>query len=211
MQRDALTIVATLHKENAFALSHKLPNGVRDVSCNNQKVTTMNSNSENRNKFINNKWLFIWGLLCVQFMLGCSNHYGRLAVSGEAKAQFENYQILPDHRYYYSGPDARPRAAIGIHEDYTLESKFWIPIDLTSNQLKKWVNYRGPNSKYWQGANGSDILSDTGEKIGIWYAFRNWRDWARIEMIDEKVVNISTPIEHKSKARMKCCDISTHD
>ena len=166
---------------------------------------------ENRKNYINNIWLIFIGLVCIPFVLGCSNNYGRLAVNGDVKSQFEKYQILPDHSYYYSGSKARPRAVIGIHKDYTLDSKFWNPIELTSNQLKRWVNYFGPHSQYVQPANGSDILSDQGERIGVWYAFIDWRDWVRVEMVAEKIVNISKPIERNPKIRLKFYGSSKHE
>lgn len=134
-------------------------------------------------------------LVILSAVTGCGGHYGRLAVNDTVEMQFENYEVLADHRYYYSGSQARPRAVIGIHETYTLQSKLWVPVDLTPEQLKDWVDYFGPTTKYIQGNNGSAILNEHGEKIGVWYAFIDWRDWAAVKMIDEKVVSISTPIE----------------
>ena len=132
-------------------------------------------------------------------LLGCSGPYGRIAVNADVKKQFESYNVLPDHRYYYSGSFARPRAVIGIHKDYTLQSRFWIPVDLTPEQLKRWVDYFGPTTQSFRNANGSEILTEGGQKIGVWYAFRNWKDWATVKMIDDHVVNISTPIFKERK------------
>jgi len=132
-------------------------------------------------------------------ILGCGGHYGRLAVSNTVKMQFEDYKVLSDHHYYYSGSEARPRVVIGVHEAYTLQSDLWVPVDLTPELLKNWVDYFGPTTKYLQGINGWDILNGDGKKIGVWYAFIDWRDWAAVKMIDEKVVSISTPIEQPKK------------
>ncbi len=108
--------------------------------------------------------------------------------------QFENYEILSDHQYYFSGSESRPRAVIGVQKAYTLQSKLWRPVDLTSERIRSWLNFSNLKSKYFLRNNGSDILTEDGRKIGIWYAFIDWKDWATIKMIDEQVVNISTPI-----------------
>jgi hypothetical protein len=133
-------------------------------------------------------------LVTLSVFLGCGGQYGRLAVNNTVKMQFENYEVLSDHHYYYSGSFARPRAVIGVQKEYTLQPGLWVPVDLTPELLKNWVNYYGANAKYFQGNNGSDILTEDGEKIGVWYAFIDWKDWATVKKVDEKVVAISTPI-----------------
>ena len=153
----------------------------------------------NKKISIKNIGLKILLLVVPLALLGCSGHYGRLAVNDDVKTQFEAYKVLPDHRYYYSGSEARPRAVIGIHEAYRLQSDLWVPVNLTSEQLKDWVDYFGPHFKNFQGSNGSDILADDGSKIGVWYTFIDWRDWAAVKMIGEKVVSITTPITHQEE------------
>lgn len=133
-------------------------------------------------------------ILAVTFMFGCGGHYGRLSASQTVKMQFENYEVLPDHRYYYSGSEARPRAVIGVHEATVLQSDLWVPVELTSDRLRGWVDYFGPNAKHFQGNNGAAILTEDGRKIGVWYAFIDWRDWAAVKMIDANTVSITTPI-----------------
>lgn len=155
----------------------------------------MKTTIENKKIHIKNIVLKVILLVVLSVILGCGGHYGRLMVNDTVEMQFENYEVLADHHYYYSGSQARPRAVIGIHEAYTLQSKLWVPVDLTPERLKDWVDYFGPTTKYMQGNNGSDILNGNGEKIGVWYAFIDWKDWAAVKMIDEKVVSISTPSE----------------
>jgi hypothetical protein len=142
-------------------------------------------------------------LAALSVLLGCGGHYGRLAVNNHVKMQFEDYQVLSDHLYYYSGSFARPRAVIGVHEAYTLQSDLWMPVALTPKQLKDWVDYLGPLTKHFQGSNGSDILAEDGTKIGVWYAFIDWRDWAAIKMIDEKIVSITTPIQQPKRKMVR--------
>jgi hypothetical protein len=155
----------------------------------------MKTTINNDKIYIKNIVLNVVLLVALSAITGCGGHYGRLAVNNTVKMQFEKYEVLSDHRYYYSGSEARPRAVIGVHESYTLLSRLWVPVDLTPEQLKDWVDYFGPTTKYLQGNNGADILNGDGKKIGVWYAFIDWKDWAAVKMIDEKVVSIGTPIE----------------
>ena len=128
-----------------------------------------------------------------------SGNYGRLIPSDNVKKTFETYQLPPDHTYYYSGPDAFPRAIIGIRNEYHLESKFWKPVELTHELLKRWLEMGGRSrDDYYLNNNGSDILAPDGEKIGIWYAVKNWKDRATVKMIDGKTVNVSPPLKDQS-------------
>jgi hypothetical protein len=142
---------------------------------------------------IKNMMLKVMILVVLSVIPGCGGHYGRLAVNPNVKKQFENYEVLPDHRYYYDGSFATPRVVIGIQERYTLQSDLWLPVALTPKLLKYWVDYYGFDTKFFRG-NGSDILAENGKKIGVWYAFIDWRTWASVKMIDERVVQISVPI-----------------
>ena len=71
----------------------------------------------------------------------------------EANEIFKSYQILRDHRYYFSGPEGRPDAIMGIYPDYTLETTQWTEIDLTEDKLKKlidWINlHHRNNTRYY--------------------------------------------------------------
>ena len=137
-------------------------------------------------------------LVAVAFMASCAGtgNYGKLVPDDNVKKTFETYQLPPNHTYYYSGPDAFPRAIIGIKTEYRLESKFWKPVDLTKTQLKRWLEMGGRSrDDYYPNKNGADILAPDGGKIGIWYAVKNWKDRVTVKMIDDKTVNISPPLE----------------
>ena len=146
-------------------------------------------------------------LVAVAFMASCAGtgNYGKLVHNDKVKTAFETYQIPPNHTYYYSGPDAFPRAIIGIRNEYHLESKFWKPVELTHKLLKRWFEKGGISRDDRDlSRNGAEILAPDGRQIGIWYAMRNWKDRATIKMIDDKTVNVSTPIgEHGNKKKKK--------
>ena len=145
--------------------------------------------------------------LAVVSMSGCAGtgNFGRLVRDDNVKNAFETYRLPPDHRYYYSGPDASPKALIGIQNDFRLESNFWKPVELTTERLKRWFEKGGlTREDYDLSRNGAEILAPDGRQIGIWYAMRNWRYRATIKMIDANTVNVSTPIENsESKNRRK--------
>jgi hypothetical protein len=72
---------------------------------------------------------------------GCSMaNYGQLKSNKEATQIFESYQILPNHKYYYRGTYSRPMAVVGIKEDYELNSKLWVGIDLKSNNFRTIID-----------------------------------------------------------------------
>jgi hypothetical protein len=157
--------------------------------------------------------LFLFFLLvAVFFMASCagSGNHGRLIPNDDVKKTFETYQLPPDHTYYYSGPDALPRAIIGIRNEYHLESKFWKPVDLTQKLLKRWLEMGGRSRDgYNMNRNGSDIIAPDGRQIGIWYAVKHWKDRATVKIIDDKTVNVSTPVGEQGNRNRKG-DPSSH-
>ncbi len=140
-------------------------------------------------------FLFLLPLALV-FMTSCAGtgNYGKLVPDDNVKKTFETYQLPPDHTYYYSGPDAVPRAVIGVRNEYHLESKYWKPVELTQKLLKRWFEIvNASRNGFTLNQNGSDILTPDGRQIGIWYAVKNWKDRVTVKMIDDKTVNISLP------------------
>ena len=115
-------------------------------------------------------------IMMVGLLAGCASgpearkDYGTLKLSSEVSDIFQSYQVLPDHKYYYTGSDTKPQAIIGIDQTYTLSTRLWKEAaGLTSEQLKKWVDqmlgFRPPVRTF-----GSTILGPNGEQIGIWYS-----------------------------------------
>jgi hypothetical protein len=112
------------------------------------------------------------GLGLLFLLCSCTtSNYGKLQSSHEISKMFDNYQILSDHLYYYSGLQGVPDAIIGIHSNYSLDSKAWQQVDLTSLLLKKWA-YR-MTYVHLVKPRGAWILGPDGHRIGIWYAARH--------------------------------------
>lgn len=128
--------------------------------------------------------------ICLTGLSGCSGTHGRLEISLDVKDMFERYEVLPDHRYFYTESSVWPRAVIGLHKDYTLQSDFWHPVKVTSEQLNRWLNFQGHSIQHFIENNGSNILDQDGRKIGVWYALKSKRDWGVVKIIDDKTVNI---------------------
>jgi hypothetical protein len=103
---------------------------------------------------------------------GCSMaNYGQLKSNKEATQIFESYQILPNHKYYYRGTYSRPMAVVGIKEDYELNSKLWVGIDLKSNNFRTIIDKislqgSGSTTRPW----GFIILDHSGRDVGVWYS-----------------------------------------
>ncbi len=130
------------------------------------------------------------GLLVLSVaLMGCGGSYGNIERSREVGRMFESVEILPDHKYYYSGPDAIPYALIGIHENYTLQSKYWKSIDLTKEQLGMWMMF-GMQGSLGFPPNGSYIYGPNGEKIGVWYSIFNG---TVVKMLSDNQVQVYPP------------------
>ena len=125
-------------------------------------------------------------------LFGCAGNYGRLVRDAEVNKIFKSYQILPGHRYYFSGPDGRPDAIMGIHPNYTLETTQWTEMDLTEEKLKKlidWINFHHrDNTRHYP--DGFLIQDHDGRRVGIWYSI--W-DWTAVMVEADKRVKIFPP------------------
>jgi hypothetical protein len=120
-------------------------------------------------------YVIILVIVTLPTFTGCAGNYGSLRKNGEVNSIFKGYQVLADYNYYYSGPKGRPDAIMGIHREYRLQTTQWTPIDLTGDQLKKWVqwfdSHYGANTTYYP--YGFQILDHSGNPVGIWYSIWN--------------------------------------
>ena len=104
---------------------------------------------------------------------------------------FEQGSVLPDHDYYYSGPEAEPLAIVGIRPGYTFEQGLWKKVALSEEQLKAWVwridtMTRSTRFHYY----GAHIVGPEGDEVGVWYSFL---DWVVAEVTPERRVILHTP------------------
>jgi len=118
------------------------------------------------------------------------SNYGQLKSDEEVTQAFENYQILPNCKYYYRGTYSRPIAIIGIKENFTLNSNLWVEIDPNSKDFRTLIDRisiqgSGSTVQPW----GFEILDHSGRDVGVWYSA------ARAAAVDVKpngqIVNLS--------------------
>ncbi len=123
----------------------------------------------------------------------CAGNYGRVQKNGKVDQIFTTYQVLDDYKYYFSSPESRPEAILGVHQDYTLETTQWTQVSLTQELLKEWVD--GLNFYFHDLTHnypfGYVILDPSGKRVGIWYSI--W-DYTPVIFKEDKVVQIYAPI-----------------
>ena len=142
-----------------------------------------------------------WGRLIAVILIptvavilgGCagSGNKGTLKRDRELDNQFMRYEVIPDHRYYFSGGYAKPNAILGIHKDYELVSTLWQPVMISTEQLEKWIrtidpeSYRGPAGYF-----AAYILDPTGKRVGIWYSIQSYTP---IRFLEGNKIEVITP------------------
>ncbi len=143
----------------------------------------------NQIKYIRHFSFFTIMLLSIIILWGCSGNYGLIQRSREAGRSFENFQVFDDHVYYFSGPANIPYAIIGIHKDYELKTKLWKKVDLTSEQLRMWLDL-GMQGTLGYHPYGSYIYGPDRQKIGIWYSIFNG---TIVKMENDNIVVVHPP------------------
>lgn len=111
-------------------------------------------------------------LLAAIFLSACApGRYGSFEPNRDVNDSFNNHEVLPDYQYYYTGPQSRPNALLGVRKEYTLISEFWQSFSPTSEQLEDIV---ARMNDYYDlpvfGPYGAYIVNPNGERVGIWYS-----------------------------------------
>ena len=100
-------------------------------------------------------------------MSGCLENYGRLQRNTEVETMFETGQLPAEYNYHFYGNRNHPFALMGLKPDWTLRSKLWRKVELSTEEFKymtKWVWEDFGYYKY-----GANILDPEFVKIGIIY------------------------------------------
>jgi len=102
-------------------------------------------------------------------LAGCMEQYGRIKSNPDVQQLYANRLSLPDYNYFYTGRSKLPDAVIGIDKKYTFNDRLWGKIETHEQVYKKIYNLNytssGDSDLY-----GSDILDNTGLKLGIWFS-----------------------------------------
>ena len=111
------------------------------------------------------------GLSVVIFALtACIGSYGRLQRSNDVSKTFERHEIRADHRYYATGPEARPMAILAVNRTYTLKSSLWRSVDMTPEMLGRLVVAMTDQLGYTPVILGAVITDPDGNQAGLWYS-----------------------------------------
>ncbi|MBT8362030.1 MAG: hypothetical protein HKP41_18125 [Desulfobacterales bacterium] len=110
-----------------------------------------------------------------------SANYGTVKRDTSVTEKFKSFEINQSYSYFYFGKDERPFSIMGIDSSYTVESKFWYPIDLSKEQLQRWIIAFEATPVYQTGSgaakasyHGSVILNPQGEPAGVIYSMLHW-------------------------------------
>jgi len=120
-------------------------------------------------------FLTLFSAATLLLVVGCTAgaNRGSLQRDRDLDNQFLRYEVVPDHHYYFSGSHDKPNAILGIHKDYELVSTLWQPVQISSEQLEKWIRFIAPESYRGTGAYyGAYILDPEGKRVGFWYSMQ---------------------------------------
>jgi hypothetical protein len=121
-------------------------------------------------------------------LTGCGTKYGSLQRSHAVNHVFQDYDLLPDHHYYYFGHKSTPHAIAGIHSDYILTSPAWNPVSPTAEQMRTWISRM--NAVYGDAPYGAFILGPNKSKLGIWFSSLRY---AKIELGENNEIIALSP------------------
>jgi hypothetical protein len=123
---------------------------------------------------------------------------GRLHLNRDVAASIESCTVLPDHDYYYSGPDAQPNAILAVKKSYPFKKGLWNAIALDKKQLCDWMFMIDPSHRRGRYQyDGYTIYSAEGVDVGLWYSRE---DHAVIKEENGELV-IYTPMDRTNPAR----------
>ncbi len=116
---------------------------------------------------------FVCTLILIGFLVGgCAipPNQGRMVRDGEIEKLVESATVMPNHSYYFNGPEARPDVIIAIDNSFTLTSKYWIKVDDVASQLQDWNRLIDNAHRFRKAYKGFWIMTPDGNQAGIWYS-----------------------------------------
>ena len=128
--------------------------------------------------------------LLLSLTAACTGTYGRLQRSNDVSQAFERHEVLADHAYYATGPEARPTAILAIQRSYTLKPGLWRSVDMTPDLLNRLVDAMTDQLGFTPAIMGGVIIDPAGKPAGVWYSLYS-RTTIRFE--SENVIVVSLP------------------
>lgn len=111
----------------------------------------------------------MWGKIKAA-VTGHFRSFGRFDPRREIAEAFEKARVMPEIDYFYSGRETCPRAILGLHRSYTLDSRHWKPVALTAERLEQWVACMHGDDPHGKRPSGYAILTPERELAGIWFS-----------------------------------------
>jgi hypothetical protein len=128
--------------------------------------------------------------LLLSLAAACAGTYGSLQRSNDVSRAFERHEVLVDHTYYATGPEARPTAILAVHRSYTLKTGLWRPVDMTPELLNRLVDAMTDQLGFTPAILGGVIADPSGNRAGVMYSLYS-RMTIRFE--PENVIVVSLP------------------
>jgi hypothetical protein len=127
-------------------------------------------------------------VLALILLTGCGSTYGKLKRSHAVNQVFQDYDLLPDHHYYYYGRESTPQVIAGIRTDFVLESSAWSPVAPSRETMRSWILRM--NAVHGNAPYGAFILGPKKNKLGIWYSSIRW---AKVEIGEKNQIIALSP------------------
>ena len=101
------------------------------------------------------------------FISGCLENYGKVRRSPEVQKMFETGQLPSEYNYHFYGLRSRPDAVMGLEQGWTLRSKSWRNVELSTEEFRYMTKWIWEDLGYYK--YGAEILDPEFVKIGIIY------------------------------------------
>jgi hypothetical protein len=118
--------------------------------------------------------------------------YGTLRPNMAVTRAYEQQQLDSDLIYYSSGPDAYPRALIGIDQRFHLASDLWKRRDFDPETFYETIrNMQNRAMETMQTLHGFEIVDQRDRRIGTWFSTLDVR--TTVKMLHDNKIRIDPP------------------
>lgn len=135
-------------------------------------------------------------LLCLALLgAGCASIQNRASVNTSSKAAelFLSGVAAPGYTYYFYGRTSDPIAMLALDTDFTINSQFWTPVEVTDSLPEHWSRtFNKGMTPTRSPYKGIEIIAPDSTSIGLVYS-RYYRVTAWFEDPASNVVTIPPP------------------
>lgn len=107
----------------------------------------------------------------VFFVSRSGENYGMLKPSEEATSHYQSCRLVPDHDYWFSGPESSPLAIIGVERRFRFDTAgHWMRVDGEEAMKRLVTGMQSRALKMNRNLGGFEMVDQRGERIGEWYS-----------------------------------------